>query len=90
MVFTPHGKTDILTYFKCTSGDKIEVYMNTQKEELGFHQSIRNAFAISKADSPNNKDEFNQVKGNFMTAFFADGELKLTKVVGKCTSHYLC
>ncbi|MDY3339118.1 OstA-like protein [Riemerella anatipestifer] len=76
------GKPIFWTGQKQISGDKIEVYMNTQEEELDSIKVIGNAFAISKADSLNNKDEFNQVKGNFMTAFFVDGELKLTKVIG--------
>ncbi len=63
------GKPIFWTGQKQISGDKIEVYMNTQKEELDSIKVIGNAFAISKADSLNNKDEFNQVKGNFMTAF---------------------
>ncbi|WP_018675913.1 OstA-like protein [Riemerella columbina] len=67
---------------KQISGDKIEVYMNMQTEQVDSIKVIGNAFAISKADSLNMKDEFNQVKGNLMTVFFVNEEIKLAKVIG--------
>lgn len=40
------------------------------------------AFAISKVDSLNLKDEFNQVKGKIMTIYFQEGQLKEARVKG--------
>ena len=67
---------------KQVSGDKIEVYFNTSQETIDSLKVIGNAFAISKADSLNNKDEFNQVKGKLMTVYYKDNEVNLAKVVG--------
>ena len=41
-----------------------------------------NAFAISKADSLNDKDEFNQVKGRVMTVYYENNEVKLAQALG--------
>ena len=43
---------------------------------------IGDAFAISKVDSLNLKDEFNQVKGKIMTIYFQEGQLKEARVKG--------
>lgn len=67
---------------KQVSGNKIEAYFNTQSENIDSLKVIGNSFAISKADSLNLKDEFNQVKGKLMTVYYQDGEVKLAKVIG--------
>lgn len=67
---------------KQISGDKIEAYFNTAEENIDSLKVIGNAFAISKADSLNMKDEFNQVKGNLMTVFYQNNEIKIAKVTG--------
>ncbi|MBS1549179.1 MAG: organic solvent tolerance protein OstA [Bacteroidetes bacterium] len=67
---------------KQVSGDKIEAYFNTEKENIDSLKVIGNAFAISKADSLNMKDEFNQVKGKLMTVYYQNNEVHLAKVIG--------
>ena len=67
---------------KQVTGDKIETYFNTETENIDSLKVIGNALAISKADSLNNKDEFNQVKGKLMTVYYKDNEVKLAKVIG--------
>lgn len=67
---------------KQITGDKIEAYFNTEEENIDSLKVIGNAFAISKADSLNLKDEFNQVKGKLMTVFYQNNEIKLAKVIG--------
>lgn len=67
---------------KQVSGDKIEVYFDTKAEYIDSLKVIGNAFAISKADSLNKKDEFNQVKGKLMTVYYKENEVKLAKVIG--------
>ena len=64
---------------KQISGDKIEAYFNTTEQNIDSLKVIGNAFAISKADSLTLKDEFNQVKGNLMTVFYQNNEIKLPK-----------
>lgn len=76
------GKPLFWTGEKQISGDKIEVYMNTLTEQMDSIKVKDHAFAISKADSLNLKDEFNQVKGNLMTVFFDQNEIKIAKVIG--------
>lgn len=80
------GQPIFWTGEKQISGDKIEIYMTKDNESIDSIKVIGNAFAISKADSLNMKDEFNQIKGRLMTAFFENGELKLTKVIGNAQS----
>jgi hypothetical protein len=43
---------------------------------------IGNALAISKVDSLTLKDEFNQVKGKFMTVHYEKNDIKEAKVIG--------
>ncbi len=67
---------------KQVSGDKIEGYFDVTNERLDSIKVIGNAMAISKVDSLNMKDEFNQVKGKLMTVYYEDNELKDAKVIG--------
>lgn len=67
---------------KQVTGDKIEAYFDTQNEYIDSLKVIGNAFAISKADSLNLKDEFNQVKGKLMTVYYNQNEVNLAKVIG--------
>ncbi|QOW08936.1 organic solvent tolerance protein OstA [Kaistella flava (ex Peng et al. 2021)] len=71
---------------KQVTGDKIEAYFDTEKEFIDSLRVIGNAFAISKADSLNNKDEFNQVKGKLMTVYYKNNEITLAKVIGNAQS----
>ncbi len=64
------------------SGDKIEAYFDTTKENIDSLKVIGNAMAISKVDSLNMKDEFNQVKGNLMRVYYKDNQINFAKVVG--------
>lgn len=67
---------------KQVSGDKIEAYFDTENENIDSLKVIGNAFAISKADSLNLKDEFNQVKGKLMTIYYKNNEVNIAKVIG--------
>lgn len=67
---------------KQVSGDKIEAYFDTENERIDSLNVIGNAFAISKADSLNLKDEFNQVKGKLMSVYYENNEVNLAKVIG--------
>lgn len=67
---------------KQVTGDKLEAYFNTGNENIDSLKVIGNALAISKVDSLNLKDEFNQVKGKLMTVYYEQGELKEAKVIG--------
>ena len=67
---------------KQVTGDKIEAYFDTQNEFIDSLRVIGNAFAITKADSLNKKDEFNQVKGKLMTVYYKNNEVNLAKVIG--------
>lgn len=67
---------------KQITGDKIEAYFDTENEFIDSLRVIGNAFAISKADSLNLKDEFNQVKGKLMTVYYKNNEITLAKVIG--------
>lgn len=67
---------------KQITGDKIEAYFNTEKENIDSLKVIGNAFAISKADSLNLKDEFHQVKGRLMTVYYKNNEINIAKVIG--------
>lgn len=67
---------------KQVSGRKIEAYFNTQTEEIDSLKVIGDAFAISKADSLNNKDEFDQVKGTLMTVLYENNDIKTAWVLG--------
>lgn len=76
------GKPIAWSGAKQVSGDKIKGYFNTEKEQIDSLKIIDNAFAISKVDSISNDDEFNQVKGKFMTVYYEGNEVKLAKVIG--------
>lgn len=67
---------------KQVTGDKIEAYFDTEKEYIDSLRVIGNAFAISKADSLNKKDEFNQVKGKLMIVYYKENQINLAKVIG--------
>lgn len=67
---------------KQVTGDKIEAYFNTVNENIDSLKVIGNALAISKADSTNLKDEFNQVKGRVMTIYYENDKIKQAKVIG--------
>jgi len=67
---------------KQVSGDKVEAYFNTETENIDSLKVIGNAFAISKADSLNMKDEFNQVKGKLMTVYYEGKQIKDVRVIG--------
>lgn len=67
---------------KQVTGDKIDVFFDTKNEFIDSLKVVGNAFAISKADSLNLKDEFNQIKGKLMTVYYKENEVKLAKVIG--------
>jgi lipopolysaccharide export system protein LptA len=67
---------------KQVSGDVINAFFDTEKEQIDSLKVIGNALAISKVDSLNNKDEFHQVKGKLMTLYYENNDIKLAKVIG--------
>ncbi len=67
---------------KQVTGDKIEAYFNTESEAIDSLKVIGNAFVISKADSLNMKDEFNQIKGKLMIVYYKNNDINLAKVIG--------
>lgn len=67
---------------KQITGDKIEAYFDTANEHIDSLKVIGNAFAISKSDSLNNKDEFDQVKGRYMLVEYQNNDIKQAKVIG--------
>ena len=67
---------------KQITGNKIEAYFDIENEFIDSLRVIGDAFAISKADSLNLKDEFNQVKGKLMTVYYEKNDVKLAKVIG--------
>lgn len=67
---------------KQVTGDKIEAYFDTENEFIDSLRVIGNAFAISKADSLNMKDEFNQIKGKLMIVYYNQNQVSLAKVIG--------
>ncbi|WEK68117.1 MAG: OstA-like protein [Candidatus Chryseobacterium colombiense] len=67
---------------KQVTGNKVEAYFNTQNENIDSLKVIGNALAISKVDSLTLKDEFNQVKGKFMTVHYENNEIKEASVIG--------
>ncbi|WP_353149160.1 OstA-like protein [Chryseobacterium sp.] len=71
---------------KQVTGDKVEAYFNTKTEDIDSLKVIGNAFAISKVDSLTLKDEFNQVKGKFMTVYYENNAIKEAKVIGNAQS----
>ncbi|CAA7386839.1 OstA-like protein [Chryseobacterium fistulae] len=71
---------------KQVTGKKIEAYFNTKEENIDSLKVIDDAFAISKVDSLDLKDEFNQVKGKLMTVYYQNNNLKEAKVIGNAQS----
>ena len=71
---------------KQVTGDKVEAYFNTKNENIDSLRVIGNAFAISKVDSLTLKDEFNQVKGKFMTVYYQGNDIREARVVGNAQS----
>ncbi|MBB6372441.1 OstA-like protein [Chryseobacterium shigense] len=71
---------------KQVTGDKVEAYFNTKTENIDSLKVIGNALAISKVDSLSLKDEFNQVKGKFMTVYYENNDIKEARVVGNAQS----
>lgn len=67
---------------KQVTGDKVEAYFNTETENIDSLKVIGNGYAISKVDSLNMKDEFNQVKGKLMTVYYQGKDIKEVKVIG--------
>lgn len=79
-----HLSTDPILWSgaKQVTGDKIEAYFDTRQEFIDSLKVIGNAFAISKVDSLNLKDEFHQVKGKLMTVYYKENEINTAKVIG--------
>ncbi len=77
-----HGKPIAWSGEKQVTGNVIEAYFDTEKEYLDSLRVVGDAFAISKADSLNLKDEFNQVKGKLMTVYYEQNEIKTARVIG--------
>lgn len=80
------GKPIAWSGTKQISGDEIKAYMNTKTEKMDSVKILGNAFAISKADSLNLKDEFNQIKGKWMAIYFKDGDIDIAKSIGNAQS----
>ncbi|MGL6039399.1 MAG: OstA-like protein, partial [Soonwooa sp.] len=71
---------------KQITGDEVMVYMNTTTQDIDSVKVIGNAFAISKADSLNMKDEFNQIKSKWMAIYFENGQIKKAVAVENAQS----
>lgn len=67
---------------KQVTGDEIRIYSNPEKEITDSIRVIGNAFAISKADSINLKDEFHQIKSKNMIVYLKDNAIDIAKAVG--------
>lgn len=67
---------------KQITGNEIRIYSNPEKEITDSVRVIGNAFAISKADSLNLKDEFNQIKSKNMIVYLKDNAIDVAKAVG--------
>lgn len=80
------GKAMAWSGFKQISGDEIRAYANTKTEKMDSVKVLGNAFAITKADSLNMKDEFNQIKGKWMGIYLKEGNIDLAKSVGNAQS----
>ncbi len=61
------------------------IYVQFKKNKLNNLQAFRNAFLVN---TPADSLRFNQIKGRFMTGFFADGKLKNLYVDGNAESIY--
>ncbi|WP_312322669.1 OstA-like protein [Soonwooa sp.] len=71
---------------KQITGEEVMVYMNTTTQDIDSVKVIGNAFAISKADSLNMKDEFNQIKSKWMGIYFEKGQIKKAVAVENAQS----
>lgn len=80
------GKPILWSGEKQVSGDKVEAYLNSETQNIDSLKVLGNGFAISKADSLNLKDEFNQVKGKTMTVYYEGKDIKDVKVIGNAQS----
>ncbi len=67
---------------KQVTGDEIRVYSDPEKEITDSIRVLGNAFAISKADSLNMKDEFHQIKSRNMMVYLKDNNIDVAKAVG--------
>ena len=67
---------------KQVTGDEIRVYSNPEKEITDSVRVLGNAFAISKVDSLNMKDEFHQIKSKNMVVYLKDNAVDVAKAVG--------
>lgn len=67
---------------KQVTGDEIRVYSNPEKEITDSVRVLGNAFAISKVDSLNMKDEFHQIKSKNMVVYLKDNAIDVAKAVG--------
>lgn len=67
---------------KQITGDEIRVYSNPEKEITDSVRVLGNAFAISKVDSLNMKDEFHQIKSKNMVVYLKDNAIDVAKAVG--------
>ena len=61
------------------------IYVQFKNKKLNNLQAFRNAFL---ANTPADSLRFNQIKGRFMTGFFADGRIKTLYVDGNAESIY--
>jgi len=64
------------------TGDSVKVYSSPDMQRIDSVKVINNAFTISKVDSLNMKDEFNQIKGREITIDFVNGKINTAKVKG--------
>ena len=67
---------------KQITGDEIRIYSDPEKEITDSIRVLGNAFAISKADSLNLKDEFHQIKSKNMIVYLKDNAVDVAKAVG--------
>lgn len=67
------------------SSDTVFAYMNSKTEKIDSIDFIRNAFAVSKVDSLNEK-EFNQTKGKYITAYLEEDKIKKVLVKSNAQS----
>lgn len=67
---------------KQVTGDEIRIYSNPEKEITDSIRVLGNAFAISKVDSLNMKDEFHQIKSKNMIVYLKDNAIDIAKAVG--------
>lgn len=80
------GKPIVWAGEKQVTGDTIRAYSEQELQVLDSVRVVGHAFAISKVDSLNLKDEFNQVKGNLMTIYLKDNNLQQADVQGNAIS----